>query len=126
MAKRGIEPFKNTWDCFGGFIGAQETLEEAAKREMLEESQVEIINVKYLTSLPDEYQTAPTLTFGVTAQLKPDFKTTQIQPQDDVSAFAWLKIKDYQQWLPEIGFTSVQKIIKQYLKRKDYVPTNQN
>lgn len=38
LIKRGEHPFKGKWAIPGGFVGIQESVEEAAKRELLEET----------------------------------------------------------------------------------------
>ena len=40
LIKRGIEPFKGMWAIPGGFVHSDETLEEAALREVREEAGV--------------------------------------------------------------------------------------
>lgn len=42
LGKRGIEPYKGYWDVPGGFLEAGEHPEEGTKRELLEETGLEI------------------------------------------------------------------------------------
>lgn len=41
LIERGIEPYKGTWALPGGFLNMSETVEEGAKRELHEETNVE-------------------------------------------------------------------------------------
>lgn len=43
LIKRGLEPFKGTWALPGGFLHMDETVEEGAKRELFEETNVQDI-----------------------------------------------------------------------------------
>src|SRR5436189_2855225 len=38
LIQRGLEPFKDKWALPGGFVRVDETLEEAARRELAEEA----------------------------------------------------------------------------------------
>ena len=41
LVKRGKHPYKNAFALPGGFVGIDETIEEAAQRELLEETGVD-------------------------------------------------------------------------------------
>ena len=56
MAKRKFEPKKGTWQSIGGFVGLDESLEEAAIREAKEELGVTIQTDSYLGSFPEIYE----------------------------------------------------------------------
>jgi len=58
LTKRNRDPKKGKLDLPGGFVDPSESAEETCKRELFEELQldVDISNLKYLTSLPNVYQ----------------------------------------------------------------------
>jgi ADP-ribose pyrophosphatase YjhB (NUDIX family) len=55
MIKRAKEPAMGMWAPPGGFINAGETLEEAAAREIAEETGLELRDLQYLCSFPNNY-----------------------------------------------------------------------
>lgn len=85
LAKRKYEPKKGTWQSIGGFVGLDESLEEAALREAKEELGVTIKIERYLGSFPETYEfgdvAVPFLAIYFVAKIidgKP-------QPNDDVA-----------------------------------------
>lgn len=55
LVKRGRDPFKDYWDIPGGFVEEHETLEEAARRELKEETELEVTKLKYIGSVFEDY-----------------------------------------------------------------------
>lgn len=55
LVRRGKEPAKGTLDLPGGFVDMYENAEEAARREVKEETGLELQSCRYLFSLPNLY-----------------------------------------------------------------------
>lgn len=55
VARRGVNPAKGTLDLPGGFADMDETLEEAVCREVYEELNIKVKELKYLLSKPNVY-----------------------------------------------------------------------
>lgn len=53
LIKRGIEPFKDTWALPGGFVLDQETVEDAARRELEEEAGLRDVYLEQLYTFSD-------------------------------------------------------------------------
>ena len=50
LIRRGIEPFRDCWALPGGFVRTDETLDEAARRELVEETALENVYLEQLYS----------------------------------------------------------------------------
>jgi len=88
LCVRGKDPGRGKLDVPGGFIEFNESLEEGLRREILEELGIEVGELSYLASAPNDYLFAgvPYKTSDVF------FRTTAspdvvLVPQDDVSAY---------------------------------------
>ncbi|MHC4115906.1 MAG: NUDIX hydrolase [Planctomycetota bacterium] len=55
LIKRKQEPAKGMLDVAGGFVDPEETIEEAARREIKEELKIDVETLEYLGSFPNTY-----------------------------------------------------------------------
>ena len=119
--KRAKEPRKGFLTLPGGFTNADETAEEAAQRECMEEAGVEPKEIKYLCSFPNnyEYKTVKYKTCDIffTASLPDGFL---LKPQEgEVVEFTWIKLgsKEDVENNP-IAFDSVKNALLKWLEAK--------
>ena len=114
---RAKEPAKGTWDLAGGFVDANETAEEAMKREINEELKVEALETKYLFSLPNEYEysglTIPTLDMFFACKLT---QYKHLIPSDDVESYFFIPLNEIN---PEnFGLKSIKKAVQFFINQK--------
>src|SRR3989338_1209236 len=111
VAKRNEEPFKGEWDFVGGYVGKNETPEEALKRELKEELNVES-KLTYLGAFSGNaaYKTYefPVLSFAYLDEFEGN-----ITLNHENSEVSWIPLRE----LNTIAFDSNQKILA-YLKER--------
>lgn len=113
---RKHDPAKGMLDLPGGFVDNDETIEEALKREIKEELNLDIKESKYLTSVPNIY-----LYKGLTYRtIDLFFECTvesldEIIPNDDVADYRFMPLTAE---LPDlVGLISIKNLISQYYKK---------
>lgn len=113
LAIRGKEPQKGTYDLPGGFIDIGETAEEALKREIKEELDLDVIESNFLASFPNTYHykgmTYYPLDIGFVCKVD---GMDHIKALDDVAGIEFIKPTDID--LTKIGFESARKMVKTY------------
>ena len=87
LTRRGVEPAEGMWDIPGGFVEAEETVEDTIRREILEETGLVVDHLEYYVSYPDVYgpENVPTLNLCFTAKCVGGAE----RPGSDVSAIEW-------------------------------------
>lgn len=99
LIRRKNDPFKDAWALPGGFVDENEDLEPAAKRELWEETQIEIGKVEQLKAFGKPFRDPRghmvTVAFwGIVAP------GTKAKAADDAKEAGWFQIDD----LPKMAF----------------------
>lgn len=99
LIQRGREPFKGNWALPGGFIEMDEELEEAAKRELEEETNLRAKHLKQLFTVgtPGRDPRGRTISVIYGALLN---ETKAIIANDDAQNAKWFDINQ----LPQLAF----------------------
>jgi ADP-ribose pyrophosphatase YjhB (NUDIX family) len=87
LARRAADPGAGLWDLLGGFMDEGEEPLGALRRELREETGLDVEPGEFLGALPDRYgdEGAWTVNFYWAARLGPG----EPQPADDVAELAW-------------------------------------
>ena len=113
LIKRKNDPFKNSWALPGGFLEETENLKEGAKRELLEETGVEVEVLNQLKTYGDLNRDPRGRTISIAFVGKLN-KEVKIKAGDDAKEADWFNLDE----LPELAFDH-SKIIedaKKYLQ----------
>jgi mutator protein MutT len=116
VCRRAKEPAKGTLDLPGGFVDNHESAEEALRRELREELGAEVVDAKYLFSLPNTYiysgLSIPTLDIFFECTVK---NYQNLQAADDVESIAFMALSEVDP--DRFGLTSVREGVKRYTGR---------
>src|SRR5436190_15495980 len=99
LIRRKNEPFKDSWAIPGGFVDENEDLEAAAKRELLEETQIKIDAVEQLKAFGKPFRDPRFHTVSVAfSGFVPE--DTVAKAADDAKEVGWFTIDH----LPDLAF----------------------
>lgn len=101
LIQRASEPFKGLWALPGGFIEMDETLEQSARRELKEETGLEITGMAQLGAYGDPQRDPRGRTISVAYwTLLPADADQQVEGSDDASQAGWFPVGH----LPTLAF----------------------
>lgn len=112
LVKRGVKPFLGMWAIPGGFIRKGETLEDAAIRELAEETGVKNVYLEQLYTFGDPKRDprGRVVTVSYFALIPSD--SIKFKPTTDVTQAEWFEIDN----LPALAFDH-KKIVDYALER---------
>lgn len=114
LAVRAFDPAKGKLDLPGGFVDPMESAEEAVVREIKEELNLDIVEMRYLISFPNEYIfkgfSVYTTDLAFVCNVA-DFDA--ITFNDDISGYRFLAPKEID--FNEISSDSIRDILKYYI-----------
>jgi len=112
LVKRGVEPFKDKWAIPGGFVKMDESLEDAAKRELKEETGVGEVYLEQLYSFGDPKRDSRGRVITIAYMALINSEKIKLKAATDASEVQWFSIKK----IPTLAFDH-KKILDYSLKR---------
>ena len=115
FTRRAHDPAKGMLDLPGGFVSPDETAEEAVRREVKEELNLDVVSVGYIGSSHNRYMYGDMMYYTLDLGFKclvADFAA--IHPADDVSGYEFLPHNNIN--MQEISFISIRNLLQLYLK----------
>ena len=116
LIRRGIAPYKGSWALPGGFVHIDESLEEAARREIEEEAGVRDVFLEQLYSFGDPRRDPRMRVITVAYYALVPFDRINLKASTDAVEASWFAIDD----LPKLAFDHAQilKVAVERLKGK--------
>ena len=103
VARRAKEPAKGTLDLVGGFVDMYETIEEGMRREIKEETGLDVGEIQYLYSSPNQYlysgMYVHTLDADFLVHVPDDVPVEEVNPAD-------------------FGLTSIRHAVERFLEER--------
>jgi 8-oxo-dGTP diphosphatase len=112
LVKRNVEPFIGRWALPGGFVRMDESLEDAAKRELEEETGIKNIYLEQLFSFGDPKRDPRGRVVTIAYMALTNSENIKLTASTDVSDAKWFPVKK----MPNLAFDH-ERILEYSLKR---------
>lgn len=117
LVRRARSPGKGRWGLPGGFVDRNETIEQALRREVREETQLEVGGCDYLLSHPNDYDyrgiVSPVIDLFYTARaIAPESLTLA---RDELDFHLW--VRPTEEHLDQMAFYSNRLAVEHWLQR---------
>ncbi len=112
LIRRNVEPFKDSWALPGGFVQIDESLEDAAMRELKEEGNVDNVYLEQLFTFGDPKRDPRTRVITVTYLALADSSSWDLMSSGDAKEAKLFPLKS----LPKLAFDH-KKIVDYGLER---------
>lgn len=115
MIKRGDHPYMGQWALPGGFVSANESIDEAARRELKSETNVDNIYMEQLYTFGEVHRDPRTRVISCAYMALVDSSTLELRAGEDAEDAEWFNIKyslfQEKKVLLEKGY-SCEKLVK--------------
>ncbi|MGG1658191.1 NUDIX hydrolase [Brevibacillus sp. NRS-1366] len=111
LVKRGEHPFLGQWALPGGFVSTEESLEEAAKRELRTETNIDNIYLEQLYTWGDVGRDPRTRVISTSYMALVDSEAMEVKAGDDAADAEWFRIED--RWVRETKTATADGSIKE-------------
>ena len=98
LIERGYDPYKGCWAFPGGFMNIDETAEQCAKRELKEETGLDIANIEQLYTFTDVNRDPRERV--ITVAYYGFVKLAEVKGSDDAARAQWFALND----IPRLAF----------------------
>jgi ADP-ribose pyrophosphatase YjhB (NUDIX family) len=113
LARRAHEPFKGNWDIPGGFLEEGEHPLDGLRRELREETGLEIEPLEFLGVWMDRYGGDSTAEATINLYWTARVVSGEPEPADDVSELAWFEPGSFP-GSDELAFENVALVLAAY------------
>lgn len=119
VCRRRLDPARGTLDLPGGFVDPGETLEEAVRREVLEETGCRVRVERYLFSLSNTYRYSSFDVHTCDAFFLCSMERGVPEASDDAEAVAWMSVGEVE--AERFGLQSVSRAVARFqeLRQKE-------
>ncbi|MBK3517231.1 NUDIX hydrolase [Carboxylicivirga marina] len=115
LTRRACEPNIGMLDLPGGFVDPMERAEQSTIREIKEELNLEITEMQFIASYPNEYVFSGYTVFTIDLAFLCKVKNfDNMHAQDDISGFEFIKPDDID--FNDVSSSSIKNIINAYKK----------
>lgn len=116
LGKREHEPRAGFWETPGGFVDIKERAEDAVKREIKEELNVDVTEMKYFCSYPNSYYFKGTQYYPLDLFFiaKTDQNHSSVNLNEEFSEGRFFNLKEIP--FEELAFESQKRALDDYIK----------
>ena len=113
VARRGKEPARGTLDLPGGFVDMDETAEQGMRREIMEETGLQVLRLDYLFSLPNRYLYSDMMIHTLDMFFRAEVSDDAVpKAADDAAELLWVPIAQLQPAL--FGLDSIRRGVERF------------
>jgi len=114
LIQRKNDPFKDQWALPGGFVDEGEDLETAAKRELLEETGVEVSSMQQIQAFGDPGRDPRGHIISI-AFLSRIYCEEDIKPSDDAKEVKWFEVEKLHSMKLAFDHDEIINVAQQFL-----------